>query len=212
MEGKVVEEAVKEEKKIRANYEELVRNRRETVDHETDEFLSQFGSAHGGWPMSASDKEDIDKLLKRSPTSSPLPPLINSTTSSVLSPRGELSQNLGSAASEDLSGPAHKRRRKGTEESNASSVVMSPFFAMKSSEGRIVSVSSSSSEGRDEMNRARINLGELLSSGKVQFPDDGLMSCIQIEVFEEEENAEDGDSSQDENEEENPSLKGQETR
>lgn len=72
------------EERIRANYEELLRNRKETVDQESDEFLSQFGSAHGGWPLSASDKEDIDKLLKRSPTTSPLPPLINSTTSSIL--------------------------------------------------------------------------------------------------------------------------------
>lgn len=70
---------------------------------------------------------------------------------------------------------------------------------MKSSEGRIVSVSSSSSEGRerDEPNRACINLGELLGLGRVQFPDDGLMSSIQVDVFEEDEKAEDGDSPSD---------------
>ena len=72
---------------------------------------------------------------------------------------------------------------------------------MKSSGGRAVTVSTSSSEGteRTEAGRARVNLGDLLGSGRIQFPDDGLMSNIHLEVFEEDlSNAEDGDVSQEE--------------
>ena len=189
------------EERIRANYEEILRKREEAMGHTCGGPPYQYGSAHGGWNLSASDREDIEKLGKRSESSSPLPPLIKTSPSSVMSPRGELSQNLGSAASLDTSGPASKRRRKGTEESMASSVPMSPFLAMKSSGGRAVTVSTSSSEGagRSEPGRARVNLGDLLGSGRIQFPDDGLMSNIHLEVFEEDlVVAEDGDVSQEE--------------
>ena len=193
------------EERIRANYEEILRSRGETLGHTCGGPPYLYGSAHGGWNLSQSDREDIEKLGQRSPASSPLPPLIKTSPSSIMSPRGELSQNLGSAASLDTSGPASKRMRKGTEDSVASSVQMSPFLAMKSSGGRAVTISSSSSEGmcRDDPGRARVNLGELLGSGRIQFPENGLMSNIHLEVFEEDEReAENGDVSQDECEEE----------
>ena len=194
--------------RIRENYEEILRNRGEALLETDDEFLSQYGSAHGGWNLSASDREDIARLNKTntSPTTSsrastsPLPPLIESTSSSILSPRAELSQNLGSAASMDSSGPASKRRRRGTEESRNSSVAMSPFLAMKSSGGRVVSISSSSSEGtvRSGTKKTRVNLGELLSSGRIDFPDDGLLTTIELDVFEEDVREMHGDVFQDE--------------
>ena len=80
---------------------------------------------------------------------------------------------------------------------------------MKSSGGRAVTISSSSSEGmcRGEPGRARVNLGDLLGSGRIQFPENGLMSNIHLDVFEEDAlEAENGDVSRDEcEEEENPS-------
>ena len=201
------------EERIRASYDEILRGRGEVVGQESVGQLHQYGSAHGGWPLSQDDKADIDKLMARSPPSSPLPPLINSTTSSVVSPRGELSQNLGSSASLEFKSPASKRMRKGTEDSATSSVAFSPFLAMKSEGGRVVSISSSSSEGvgRDEPGRARVNLGELLGSGRLQFPDDGLLSTIHLDVFVDDAGgqvkAEDGEVSRDESESDSdPSL------
>ena len=89
-----------------------------------------------------------------------------------------------------------KRRRRGTEDSSVSSMEFSPFLAMKMSGGRVVLISSTSSEGNGEGRRgaARMNLSSLLESGRFQLPDDGIMATIQVDVFEEEEKAENGDS------------------
>ena len=58
----------------------------------------------------------------------------------------------------------------------------------------MVSITSTSSEGLEEprLGAARINLSSLLESGRLQFPEDGILSSIQVEVFEEDQQAEDG--------------------
>ena len=85
---------------------------------------------------------------------------------------------------------------------------MSPFLAMKSSGGRVVSISSSSSEGtgRSGAKKTRVNLGDLLSSGRIDFPEDGLLTTIELDVFEEDVREMHGDVFQDEGEkDEDPS-------
>ena len=170
--------------RIEENYQELLRNREERRRLEEEVTGEAYGSAHGGWRLSCGDLQDIMEMRKRSATSS-----------SVLSPRGELSQNLGSTDGLEDSGPALKRRRRATEGSSVSSLAMSPFLAMRSSGGRVVSITSTSSEGLEEprLGAARMNLSSLLESGRLQFPEDGILSSIQVEVFEENEQAEDGD-------------------
>ena len=171
------------EARIEENYQELLRNREERRRQEAEITGEVYGSAHGGWKLSQGDLQDIMEMRKRS------------ATSSILSPRGELSQNLGSTDGLEDSGPAVKRRRRVTEGSSVSSLAMSPFLAMRSSGGRVVSITSTSSEGLEEprLGAARMNLSSLLESGRLQFPEDGILSSIQVEVFEEEQQVEDGD-------------------
>ena len=72
----------------------------------------------------------------------------------------------------------------------------------------MVSISSSSSEGTGRVGtkRTRVNLGELLSSGRIDFPDDGLLTTIELDVFEEDVREMHGDVFQDEGEkDEDPS-------
>ena len=118
-----------------------------------------------------------------------------SPRSSVLSPQGELSQNLSSSAFGDT--PCPKKMRRDTEVDSETSVIMSPFLAMRSSEGKVISISSSSSSdekvsGDEGRRRVRVNLGNLLGSGRIVWPEEGVMANIQVDVTEEP-TVEDGD-------------------
>ena len=113
----------------------------------------------------------------------------------VLSPRAELSQNLSS--SEEGITPSPKKKRRNTEDS-ASSVPMSPFLTMHSSGGKVISISSSSSPSSDEEGKklTRVNLGELLGSGRIQWPANGVFAQIQVEMSEDVVQERNGDQDQ----------------
>ena len=142
-----------------------------------------YGSGPGGWNLNLSDRQEGAGARARTPSSS------------VLSPRAELSQNLSSIAGSDT--PCHKKMRRDTEVSSEASVIMSPFLSMKSSGGRVISISSGSSvnddkgSGEEDERRVRVNLGDLLGSGRIIWPDNGIVANIQVEVLEDQD--EDGD-------------------
>ena len=88
-----------------------------------------------------------------------------------------MSQNLNSSV-EGIK-PSPKKMRRNTEES-VSSLPMSPFLTMHSSGGKVISISSSSSPSSDEEGKklTRVNLGELLGSGRIKWPDNGVFAQI----------------------------------
>ena len=56
---------------------------------------------------------------------------------------------------------------------------------MNSSGGKIISISSSSPSSDEEgKRRTRVNLGDLLGSGRIVWPERGVFSQIQVEVIE----------------------------
>ena len=150
-----------------AYHQEVADNRKPTWPEEKEEPY-EYGSGPGGWSLTSEEKEEDMKMHARSPNSS------------VLSPQGELSQNLSSTASGT---PCPKKPRKNTGTDSDVSVAMSPFLSMKrSDEKKIISISSED-EG---LRKVRVNLGELLDSGRIKWPQDGMMAQIQVEMDEEE--------------------------
>ena len=153
-----------------------------------------YGAGPGEWQLSKEEIEETMKEVKEGSTSS-----MGRASSSNLSPRGELSQNLSTSAQEET--PSPKKQRRVTEELSESSVPMSPFLSMHSSGGKIVSISSSSSPMSDEEGKktVRVSLGDLLGSGRIIWPENGLFAQIQVEMQEDtDEQGQDGEFDQDE--------------
>ena len=150
-----------------AYHKKVAKNRTIGIVPEEKEGPFEYGSGPGGWSLSAQEKEEDMRMFARSPNSS------------VLSPQGELSQNLSSSATGT---PGPKKPRKNTGTDSDVSVVMSPFLSMKGSEEKVISILSED-EG---LRKVRVNLGELLESGRIVWPEDGMLSQIQVEMDEEE--------------------------
>ena len=132
----------------------------------------RYGSGPGGWNLGKEEEEATLREVSGSPRSS------------ILSPRAELSQQLNSSAAGET--PFPKKLRRDTECESDMSVSMSPFLTMHSAEGKIISISSSSPSSDDEgRKRVRVNLGELLGSGRIRWPEGGVFSQIQVEMTEE---------------------------
>ena len=149
--------------------------RPEGVPNEEQGYTA-YGSGPGGWSLTAEDLMDgpNGEMMLQSGNSSKVSEMFEST----ISPRGELSQFEMSSTAGTLGtgSPVAKRRR---EMGNVSieEIKFSPFLARKG--GRVVTISSSSSE--DELrglNAVKMNLSELLNSGSIEFPDNGVASSI----------------------------------
>ncbi len=88
------------------------------------------------------------------------------------------------------------------------SVPMSPFLSMHSSGGKVISISSSSSPTSDDdgTKRTRVNLGDLLGSGRIKWPDNGVFAQIQVEMREDEEEESDVSDEDGEYDQEGPEV------
>ena len=56
---------------------------------------------------------------------------------------------------------------------------MSPFLAMKSSEKKVINISSDD-EG---LRKVRVNLGEVLEAGRIVWPNDGMLAQDEVEIM-----------------------------
>ena len=165
------------EEEIKAN-QDAVAKRPEGVPEEKPGPY-QYGAEPGLWNLSREEVEETLREVSGSPRSTV-----------VLSPRGELSQVINSSV-EGIS-PSPKRMRKSTGVESEDSVPMSPFLSMHSSGGKVISISSSSSPTSEDDGgkRTRVNLGDLLGSGRIKWPENGVFAQIQVEMREDEEEEE----------------------
>ena len=109
-------------------------------------------------------------------------------SSGPVSPRAELSQMMVTPESgnwrSDVSGASMM----------SSDLVISPILVRKRTASQILTLSTSSSTGslgsasagKKPSKRSRMSLGSLLGSGRISFPEDGIMADILVDVVEEE--------------------------
>ena len=124
---------------------------------------------------------------------------VESVSSGPVSPRAELSQMMVTPESgnwrSDVSGASMMSEARRTLESEESSdLVISPILVRKRTASQILTLSTSSSTGslgsasagKKPSKRSRMSLGSLLGSGRISFPEDGIMADILVDVVEEE--------------------------
>ena len=169
-----------------------------------------YGSGPGGWPMSPSDIDDIKQLevkkeenklvdgVERGEADNTISSVVSrATRSTVISPGGELSW-MGNGSGEGSSGavysgssgsgsqaPRRKRVRLSvsSEMSGMPSLSESPFLAKDLKTSRVITISSSSSEGADTGTR-RLTLSDIIKEKMLFFVDDMTSTTKYVEVFE----------------------------
>ena len=148
-------------------HNEVAMTRMAGIVPEVKEGPYEYGSGPGGWSLTDAEKEEDMRMISRSPHSS------------VLSPLGELSQNISSSFGGT---PCPKKPRKNTGTDSDVSVALSPFLSMKRPDDQVINISSDD----DGLRKVRVNLGELLGAGRIKWPEDGMLATIQVEMDEEE--------------------------
>ena len=124
---------------------------------------------------------------------------VESVSSGPASPRAELSQMMvtpesGNMRSEFSGSSMMTEARRTLDSEELSDLVISPILVRKRTASQILTLSTSSSTGslgsasagKKPSKRSRMSLGSLLGSGRISFPEDGIMADILVDVVEEE--------------------------